>query len=876
MFNKNNYSMLTKSILLTSILFSIVLFAQNSNSSLNKISSNQDQLFSVESGFFSDNIDLEFNTNDGEEILYTIDGSEPTLNSFKYQGTPISINRTTVIRARTFINDTLSDNTETNTYFINEHSDLPIFSLSTTPSNFWDSDSGIYVKGNNYDPEVSEFSANYWQDWERPVHIEFFDQDGSIAFKQNAGMKIFGSWSRTNSQKSLTIHARKIYGKKKFDYPLIPSLDIKKYKSFVLRNSGTDWTSSMFRDGFIQSLLENEDLDKIAFRPAIVFLNGEYWGIHNIREKINDNYIGAHHNVDKDAIDLLEGDAEIIRGSNDSYISLINYIENNDISDPDNYQTVVNQIDIDNFITYQTFEIFIANTDWPSNNIKYWRPQTENGRWRWILHDTDFGFNLTSQEGYKHNSLDFALTNDAEINYPNPPWATFLLRKLLENESFKNKFISKFADFSNTIFNPDFIKNRIEDFKGNINSEIERHLERWYNGNFSRSNWESVVEEMKIFADERLSYLKPFYVERFGLGESQFISLDVSDKEAGKIQVNTIKVKSYPWEGEYFSNIPVKLTAISNPGYRFVEWVGDYSSLEAKIEISLNATTVVQAIFEKTDDVEPIVINEINYDSHKNFDTEDWIELYNNSEFDVNLSNWIFSDGKDTNQFVIPESTILEANGYLVLCRSTADFDSLFNQVGNLDIGNFIGDFDFKLSNKGELIRLFNSDGNIVDSVRYDNKLPWPEEAAGNGPTLELKDPSLDNYNSENWGNSSTFGTPGTENDSYIVSVENRSISIPTEIKLYQNYPNPFNPTTTIKYSIPLVNSESFANVSLKIFDILGKEIKTLVNQQMTAGEYSVDFDAKNLSSGVYYYQIKVNSTGKESFMQTKKMTILK
>jgi len=869
------------SILVISFSFTICLVAQDNNGKLNNsnsyqfLVSNKTQLFSVEAGFFENSIELDFYNTNGEDVYYTIDGSEPDLTSAKYQETPISISTTTVVRAKTFINDTLSIKTETNTYFINEYSDLPIFSLSTNEENFWDPDSGIYVKGNYNNPNDPEFSANYWQDWERPIHIEFFEQDGSLAISQDAGVKIFGSWSRVFEQKSLTIHAREMYGKKKFDYPLIPSSDITKYKSFVLRNSGTDWKSTMFRDGFIQNLLKDEDIDMIGFRPAIVYLNGKYWGIHNIREKVNDNYIGSHHDVDKDAIDLLEGNAEVIRGSNQSYNSLVSFIENNDLADFDNYKYVESQIEIENFITYQTFEIFIANTDWPSNNIKYWRPQAEGGRWQWILHDTDFGFDLNSENSYQDNTLEFALNNNSTIKFPNPPWSTFLLRKLLDNESFKNKFINKFADFSNTIFKPDFIVNQIEKFKNEINTEINKHIEQWHGNYFSYDKWIENIEVMKVFADERLSHLTPFYVDKFSLGESQVVTLDIANKEAGKIQINSMKLQRYPWDGEYFSNVPVKLKAHSNPGYRFVEWIGDFNSKELEVFVTLDATSVIQAIFEKSENVEDVVINEINYDSHKNFDTEDWIELYNNSEFDVDLSNWIFSDDKDTNhnQFVLPENTILSADKYLVLCRSTADFDSLFNNVSNYNIGNFIGDFDFKLSNKGELLRLFNSDGIIVDSVRYDNKLPWPEEPTGNGPTLELRNVDLDNSNYENWGISSTFGTPGSRNDSYIVGVEKINALIPTEFKLYQNYPNPFNPTTTIKYSVPNVErlSNPLYNFTIKVYDVLGQEITTLVNEEKSAGNYQIEFNASNLTSGIYYYQIK-----SVDFIQTKKMVLLK
>lgn len=854
--------------LLSFLFFSSRLFSQSNTF--------DSTVFIQQGGFYENEIDVELNTDYGD-IYFTTNGSVPDLNS-KVYSEPIPVTETTVIRARVLIDGILSDNTETHTFFINEKSSLPIFSLSTKPENFWDPDSGIYVEGNNYNPDSVIATANFWKDWEKPIHVEFYESDKSLAFKQDAGVKIFGSWSRTNRQKSLALHAREEYGTKKFYYPLFPDSKIAKYKKFVLRNSGTDWGVTMFRDGFMQSLMKNQNLDILNYRPAIVFLNGKYWGIHNIREKVSDNYIGEHYpNVDKDNIDLLETYSLVIRGDNNDYLSLLEFIKNNDLSDTDSYRYVENKIDIDNFITYEVFEIFIDNTDWPANNIKFWKPKTNDGKWRWILLDTDFGFDLFNNNAFEHNTLDFATSTDTTIDYPNPAWSTFLLRNLLKNETFKNKFVNKFADFSNTIFQPEYLLNKIDEVKNGIDSEIERHIQRWGGGENDYDDWITQIDVMKNFANNRLSYITSYFVDRFNLESTNEITLDISDKNAGEVFINNLKIENFSWSGNYFSNIPIILSAKANSGYKFVGWEGDYESDENNLEIYMDENKSITAVFEKINDFPDIVINEINYDSNPNFDTGDWVELYNNSVDDIEISNWVFKDSKDKHQFIIPENIVLASNDFIVLCKDTSAFKNLFPNQENYNVPNYIGNFDFGLSSGGELIRLFDANGNLIDNVSYGVTSPWPSEPKGNGVTLELINPDLDNSKPENWGISNNHGTPGNVNDSYVLSTTKRTILF--KFKLKQNYPNPFNPTTTIQYTIPnrekTFHSASrqapVQNVKLKVYDILGREVTTLVNKQQKPGVYKVTFDAANLSSGIYYYRLTSGN-----FSDVRKMILLK
>ena len=212
------------------------------------------------------------------------------------------------------------------------------------------------------------------------------------------------------------------------------NLDYDSFESLVLRNSGNDWESSMLRDGFITSIADDLDIDHQQYRPAILYINGDFWGIQNIREKENQHFISSHHSISPEHIDLLdiEGiyDRNIVHGTNADYQILINYLDSQNMNDPIVSSALENWIDLESYMSYQAFQIFIDNRDWPGNNIKFWRDHRVGGKWRWILYDTDFGFGIWDPSAYTFNTLNFAL-DPYGPGWPNPPWSTFVFRKLI-------------------------------------------------------------------------------------------------------------------------------------------------------------------------------------------------------------------------------------------------------------------------------------------------------------------------------------------------------------------------------------------------------------------------------------------------------------
>jgi len=817
-------------------------------------------LFSASGGFYQSPVSLNLsNNNPSGTIFYTLDGSEPDSNSLIYSS-PLLINSTTVVRAKSVGQNSIPSKIITHTYFLNESFNLPVISLSTNPENFWDNDIGIYVLGNNAETEYPFFGANFWQDWERPVHIEFFESSGDPAFSIDAGVKIVGAWSRGHEQKSMAIFARSAYGDGSINYQIFPGLSIDKFESVVLRNSGNDWDYSFMRDALMSNIASEIGIDAQAYRPAILFINGSYWGIHNLREKINEHFIASHHDVNPDSINILEDNSEIVKGDNSDYLALVAFLETNSLNITANYEYVKSKIDINNFMDYSLCQIYYDNTDWPGNNIKYWRSTSAGSKWKWILFDSDFGYALYDHNAYQNNTLEFALEPNGP-GWPNPPWSTLLLRKLLENDEFKTGFINRYADLSNSTFKPANIISKINEMVSRITPEMQRHKTRWgqsYNG------WLNEIQSLPTFANNRTAYLQTYFRNRFNISGTTAIQIN-SEKNKGIVQVNSLTLSNFPWTGAYFNGVPITLSAIPLPGFKFSRW-GGYTSTERIITVIPEDITIIIAFFEPdTGSYENIVINEINYNSSDSFNSDDWVELYNNSDSTVNLSGWVFKDEDDNHSFTIPDKTELPVDGYLVLCRDSLLFKNIYP-----DCKNFIGDISFGFDGDGELLRLYDDNLALVDSVHYDDESPWVIEPDGNGPTLSLINPDLDNSIAQNWSASLQLGTPGKINDIYV-NVKNHPVNIPTEFRLEQNYPNPFNPSTTIRYSL-----KKPSDVKFNIYNLLGQNVRTLENSYQNAGEYYLIWDGKDdnnnsVSSGIYIYSIRT-----EEFSMQKKMVLLR
>lgn len=840
----------------------------------------KEPVFSISGGFFSGPQQIALsNDAPGSLTYYTLDGSFPNESSHFYTN-PIVLDSTTAIRAISMEAGKIHSEVITQTYFIDEPIHLPFISIVTDPDHLFSDQSGIYVTGTNgksgsCDPTI----RNLNQDWERPINLEFYETNGTMSINQGAGIKIFGGCSRTRyPQKSFSLFARSDYGKGSFDYQFFPNKEIYEFESVILRSSADDQTRTMIKDAFAQNVqVEYMDIDYQAYRPAVVFINGTYWGIHNIREKINEHYLEENFGVDTDDVNILQSNAGVVIGSNNGYESMMDFVSSNSMEDMANFNSVKTQMDVNQFIDYQIANIYLAEVDWPGNNIKFWNTNSQiHHQWRWLTFDRDQTFLPYRIET---NALNLATATNAP-GWPNPPWSTLLFRRLLTNEAFKNTFIQLYAYHMNLTFNSERISELVDSFKATIEDEIPRHIERWggqvdpeMNESWtapptfnSIAEWENNVHGIKHFARERPNFAITHLENHFHINGMSTVNVSVNDAAAGNVQLyhKTLPIDGY--SGKHFNDIPLQLKAIPVFGYTFANWTittsaGQETFNNPVIEITPKETISLTAHFEiMTPPDDPIVvINEINYNSHPDFNSGDWIELFNRSEDIVDISGWQLKDGSDEHVFVFPDDLQLNPNMFLVVCEDIDTFYTIFPYVNNR-----IGNLEFKFNNNGEVIRLYNRDGMLIDSVQYEDKSPWPETPDGLGPTLELIDPDLDNDVASNWEAALDIASPGRRNQTYT-GLEELVNDAEDKNMLYDSYPNPASSNTIISYSI---KQPGF--VSLTIHDIMGRVVNTMVDQYQEPSEYRMNVEINDIPNGIYLYSLNVNY----SLIESKRLII--
>ena len=485
----------------------------------------------------------------------------------------ILIDKTTVIRCAKIAPQSLPSDVVTRTYIFEAASTVPAVFLTTDPNSLFDPDTGIYMEGPNAQSKEPHYGANYWLDKEIPVTVELMEPGtSSPAFAKNAGLKIFGNYSRQNDKKSVAITFREKYGDSHLKYPLFPEFpELNKFKVFLLRNNGSNYGNDYIRDRLASSVSEGLGVDYQRGRFAVVYYNGEYFGIHSIRERSTADYFETHYGLDPDKIDLLKADNAVSAGSAVDYVALMDWLESNHLDKEENYAYIASQIDVDNFINYMHTELFANNRDWPANNLKKWRNTSSKTPWKWFLYDLDFGFG-NDYSKYKNNIFEFATAEDGE-SWPNGPESTLLLRRLLENEGFKAAFINRMAVLLQMNFESSRVLARIEKMMAEIQSEISRDQKRW---GLSASKMTKQLNAIKNFAMNRPSVVYGELQEFFALGETAAVSLSVSG--SGRILVHNLPVDVSKMTVNFFTGFPVTLSAEPLMGSTFAGWSDGESS----------------------------------------------------------------------------------------------------------------------------------------------------------------------------------------------------------------------------------------------------------------------------------------------------------
>lgn len=433
-------------------------------------------------------------------IYYTTDCTEPTPESALYTG-PVSLTKTTVIRAVCYEEGKLPSEIVDLTYVVKEGHSLPVVSLVTTPDNLWDYYTGIYVEGPNAGAESPHFGANYWQNWEKTATVSLFEKDGT-GFSEPCGISIFGAYSRALPMKAFDVAFRDSYGAGSLDYPLFGEKGLDSYENFILRCSGQDAQVTRMRDVLLTSLVADQTTVAVQkYRPVVLYLNGEFWGVYYIREKANENYVAGNYNADAKDVSLTEFNGNV------EYKKLVDYAHTHDLSQQAHYDYVCSQMDVANYMDFMIAQMYIANMD--IDNIKFFK--TSELKWTWLFYDTDLSFSSSDYDTVK----DY--TNPGGTGGANA-LSTKLINALLKNPEFKDNFIRRMAWQMENIWSVDNVTARVNELESLIAQDMKRDCQRW---NRSYSGWQESVESLRKFPVSRNEKLPAFVQNYFGLTDSQ-------------------------------------------------------------------------------------------------------------------------------------------------------------------------------------------------------------------------------------------------------------------------------------------------------------------------------------------------------------------
>ena len=597
----------------------------------------------------------------GYRVFYTLDGTDPwDSTNFVYSGNPVfvdavapatsgiswirtnpieitnsypdavwkapqgSVARAVLLRAIAVSADNKYCSPETSgTYLVGAqfaNRTLPIVSLTAKTNDVFGFTSGIYVPGKYYADSPSGYGANKWgkpfanyhqegddDEWERPIHFELFEANqATVAVSQLLGATMHGGGTRAIPQKTLYMMARLgEYGSDLVNYPLFPDEAATSYKRFLLRNSGNDWygpdfqgVATMLKDAVFHRMVKGLDISVMAYRPAVAYLNGEYWGIHNLRESFDKHYLATRYGLEADNCDILmheedpldndkvrieriDGDAN----ADEDYEALIDWIQANPPSQTANYLQLQTSVDVTNHADYIIAETFFANTDWPINNCDFWRAHTNqvatagkfgDTRWRWMLYDLD----VAGMEGPDFNM--FAYLSSSKMTGASEP--AFLINQLWQNMEFRNYFVTRYANLLNTTFRPERLAGIAGQAADVIAPEIETHFRRW-GRDYTQAQWRLAVTNTLVAYTARRHQVSWGHLNaHFGLGGTGTLTVRNQDASGagGHMVVNGVVIDTATegvtnradWTGTFFRSLQVPVQAVPDAGYVFDGWVG--------------------------------------------------------------------------------------------------------------------------------------------------------------------------------------------------------------------------------------------------------------------------------------------------------------
>jgi len=446
--------------------------------------------FNIESGIYNDSDGINLEISGNGTIYYTLDGSTPTTKSKVYNG-PIFLNETTVVKAISYADGKIASEVMVGSYIINENHSLPVMSVSLNPSNF------------------NKVQSDAWNtELEVDAHAELYE-DGK-SFSIPCGFKLFGGTTRGLPKKSFALKFKKKYGAPSLNYQVFENRDYSKFNSLVLRSGSQDQESAFFRDILMTSLVDGVTNLKVqAYKSVILYINGEYWGVYNIREQVDDDFIANNFNVSKEGSNIVRIDSNITTGDGKKYFDLLEYLNTHDMSKDSNYEYVKTQLNIESYIDFWVAENWITNNDIVNTRF-YWHPDIDDGKINMIFYDLDFAM-------WNHSFNYFNFTVQPE-GMSRLQVSTLMMRKLIVNKEFKKTFVERLSYQLKNVWSEERVLNRIEEIYNTLKPEMKRDQQRWGR---TYQSWEENVEKLREYTRLRKNYIKKYIKSFFGLSDAE-------------------------------------------------------------------------------------------------------------------------------------------------------------------------------------------------------------------------------------------------------------------------------------------------------------------------------------------------------------------
>ena len=670
----------------------------------------------VDSKLFTDQFYFKVTIPDGATLYYTKDGSTPTLDNpnVKTSSGSHTVSDTKVYRFRLYKDGMLPSPVTTRSYIRTSNDyGVPVVSIVTANDNLYSTEYGLWKKGPYGKAGNGQSDLCNWnRDWDRPVNIEVIDVNGKMVINQEAEITPSGRYSRAYNPRPFKVKAKKRYGYDNyFAFTPFPDKPYNKYQSFKMRGGGNNYKARL-KDAALQQIMIRSglDIDCQSYQPVHHYINGVYKGVINFREPNNKDFAYSNYGWDDDEVDCFKldhnfgnGGFVLTEGSRapwDEWVQLAKTA-----GQEASYQRICEIVDIDEFANYMAAEFYLGNEDWPRNNIKAFRHNTPDGLYRFVVLDLDHSFGSPTAA----TSIDPFSSFDKQEYYDNGGYKSVmvtLFHNMLQNSTFRKKFIDSYCIVAGSVFDPDRVKAIVKELADRAAREMA------FNNESPSADANLITNTITAdYRQNRINQLVNWSYSSLGRTTKATKTIS-SDLPQAVLTLNGMIIPTNKFVGQVF--LPVKVKAIAPNGYTFAGWTdnnGKTVSWNAEYSLSsstenIRATFVPDSQFQR-----PVRINEVcasnNVFINDSFKKHDWIELYNTTPNVIDAGGMYLSDDLDKpGKYTLPQGTTIPAKGYLVIWCDKEEGTQLHAS--------------FKLDNKQEnVVVLTAADHSWADTLIY-------------------------------------------------------------------------------------------------------------------------------------------------------------